>query len=1136
MYTLHKPFVVLPFMPQTISKIVSLFVLLAIVFAFAPSLNAAHTKHKPIVSENGGLLKVSPAKAMQTQTVEKQATAHFQRAEALFDAGKQDSAMMVLRDIVHTAGNEEKEAYFSALLLMAEIHRRGRNFDSAFQLLQRTHAELSRSLPDTSLIWANYYYRLGAAYLSHGDYQEGIDATKRSIELRTSLAGNADSNLVNVYTNLGNGFYILDHFENAHIYFQKAIQLIKLGNIKSKRTKAKCYRNIAICYTSIGDYENARYMLHQAFEHYDGFLQPNDPLWAGLYSSYASMHSKTGFLTESLEYYKKTNAILLQNYDYTHISVGLNLLNQAVVYSALFDYDKAYHYNDLAISIFEQQYDFEHDDLLTSYHNGGVYLKAMGKYEQAAIYLHKSINPNLLNSTNIMAYRNLGVLYHELDQNEEAAIWFRKAMTGSIELYGLNHRQTAVTFVRYGSFLTDMGDFDQAHELLHQAARFLKDVMGASNRDYGLALFNWGANYLEQGNTKEALEVFQQAVAVFSPEVDSSDYLRNPDIEQLVHDPFLLNTIYLKARALHMVYSQTGSEKHLQAASKTYQLSIALLTEMRNAYSSDENRLHITRLTSEILSNAMDCAYEHFNHTPDYHQLQNAFTISEMGKAIVLLGMLHDLKTKQISQLPEDIQTAENGIKHRMHTLEGFIRNERGNNKPDSDKLNKWQTELIHLKNRQDSLMQAIHQRFPDYQAMKFDLTSTSMAQLQSGLASDEAVLSYTLAENDLYVFAIMPDTALFFRKQTGVRFFQLLETMRRQLSGQTLASFSIHDYQQYLTTAYELYQYLVEPVSQQLGSRKLIVVPDKQLAYLPFEALLTNNTAPATIDFVSLPYLFHNHAVRYAYSVTLDQYLHNRKPENTNNKILALAPEYSSIVDENNDDTIDQLMPLPWAVEEVKSLAKSYQTDVYVGELANKQLFNQKAPHYQVLHLAMHATIDDENPMFSKLYFSAENRTKVLETHELYAIHLPAAFAFLGACNSGDGPIQKGEGVMSFARGFLYAGVQSLVMALWEVDDQTASQLVISFYDLASKAYPLDEALQRAKQTYLTTADNLKAHPYYWAGYIQLGDNEPIRLQTVRPYLSAALMISGLLLLLAGIFYVLKNKKLFQRNDSFNK
>ncbi|MDD4373703.1 MAG: CHAT domain-containing protein [Bacteroidales bacterium] len=1091
----------------------------------------AHTKHKPIVSENGALEKVSSSKAMQVQADEKPAKAHFERADKLFDAGKQDSAMIVLRYIVRTAGNEEKEAYFSALLLMAEIHRRARNFDSAYQLLQKTHDELSISLPDSSLIWANYYHKLGSLHVSQADYQKAISALEKSIEMRIHNAGNADTNLVNSYINLGLIYYILDTYNDALIYYNKAIQIIEKGEVRSKSIIAVCYQYSALNYALMGDFENAAFYFDAAKKQYEEYLHKTDLLWAKFYNNYASMLSDEGVLSESLEYYKKAHAILLQNYDYTHISVGLNLLHQAVVYSALYDYDMAYHYNALAINIFEQQYDASHDRVLTSYHNGGVYLKALGKYEQAATYLHKSINPNLLNSTNIMAYRNLGVLYHDLDQNEEAAIWFRKAMTGAIELYGLNHRQTAVTFVRYGSFLTDMGDFDQAHELLHQAARFLKDLMGASNRDYGLALFKWGANYLEQGNTKDALEVFQQAVAVFSPEVDSSDYLRNPDLEQLTHDPFLLNTIYLKARALHMVYSQTGSEKHLQAASQTYQLSIALLTEMRNAYSSDENRLHITRLTSEILSNAMDCAFEHYNHTPDYHQLQNAFTISEMGKAIVLLGMLHDLKTKQVSQLPEDIQTAENGIKHRMHTLEGFVRNERGINQPDLFKLNKWQTELILLKNREDSLMQAIHQQFPDYQAMKFDLPSTSLALLQSGIASDEAVLSYTLAENNLYVFAIMTDTAFFFRKQTGEGFFQLLETMRRQLSGQMLASYSIHDYQEYLTTAHELYRYLVEPVSQHLGTRKLIIVPDKQLAYLPFEALLTNKTAPATIDFVSLPYLFHNHVMRYAYTVTLDQYLHNRQPESTNNKMLALAPEYSAIVVENNNDTINKLMPLPWAVEEVKSLAKSYQTDVYVGGLANKQLFNQKAPHYKVLHLAMHATIDDENPMFSKLYFSAADRIEVLETHELYAMRLPAAFAFLGACNSGDGPIQKGEGVMSFARGFLYAGVQSLVMALWEVDDQTASRLVVSFYDLASKAYPLDEALQRAKQTYLATADNLKAHPYYWAGYIQLGDNEPISLQTYNPYRRIAYMIIGLIMLLAGVVYMLKRKKLFSKH-----
>jgi len=213
-------------------------------------------------------------------------------------------------------------------------------------------------------------------------------------------------------------------------------------------------------------------------------------------------------------------------------------------------------------------------------------------------------------------------------------------------------------------------------------------------------------------------------------------------------------------------------------------------------------------------------------------------------------------------------------------------------------------------------------------------------------------------------------------------------------------------------------------------------------------------------------------------------------------------------------------LLPLPWAVEEVEQLSKAYKSDAYSGPLATVGLFKQKAADYNVLHLAMHTTIDVENPMFSKLYFSHDGDSAcygVLETHELYKMRLNAAFAFLGACNTGDGQMLHGEGVMSFARGFFYAGIQSLVMTLWEVDDLTASQLVYSFYDFVAKGYPLDEALRNAKQTYMASADNLKAHPYYWAGYVQIGSNDPIRLSSRNSFWVYAPFLA--LLLVLGYF-----------------
>ncbi len=80
--------------------------------------------------------------------------------------------------------------------------------------------------------------------MSHGDYQEGIDATKRSIELRISLAGNADTSLVSVYNNLGNGFIYLDDYANAKIFYLKAIEVIKQGIIKSEKKPKLCATGI----------------------------------------------------------------------------------------------------------------------------------------------------------------------------------------------------------------------------------------------------------------------------------------------------------------------------------------------------------------------------------------------------------------------------------------------------------------------------------------------------------------------------------------------------------------------------------------------------------------------------------------------------------------------------------------------------------------------------------------------------------------------------------------------------------------------------------------------------------------------------------------------------------------------------
>jgi CHAT domain-containing protein len=171
-----------------------------------------------------------------------------------------------------------------------------------------------------------------------------------------------------------------------------------------------------------------------------------------------------------------------------------------------------------------------------------------------------------------------------------------------------------------------------------------------------------------------------------------------------------------------------------------------------------------------------------------------------------------------------------------------------------------------------------------------------------------------------------------------------------------------------------------------------------------------------------------------------------------------------------------------------------------------------------------MHALIDDENPMYSRLVFTQGIDTLEdgnLHTFELYNMKLNHDLAVLSACNTGYGKLQKGEGIMSLARAFSYAGVPSVVTSQWQVNDQSSFELMDLFYEYLTKGLSKDEALQKAKIDYLQNTNGLTAHPYFWATHILIGDTTPI--QSSKSNALYYVLILGVMAL-AGVIY--KNLK----------
>ncbi|MEE4256061.1 MAG: CHAT domain-containing protein, partial [Bacteroidales bacterium] len=191
-------------------------------------------------------------------------------------------------------------------------------------------------------------------------------------------------------------------------------------------------------------------------------------------------------------------------------------------------------------------------------------------------------------------------------------------------------------------------------------------------------------------------------------------------------------------------------------------------------------------------------------------------------------------------------------------------------------------------------------------------------------------------------------------------------------------------------------------------------------------------------------------------------------------------------------------LVPLRFISTEVGNISEIIECDTYKGYEATEKAFKEKAPSYNILHLAMHTLINDENPLYSRLVFTLNNDTieendGLLNAYEIFNMELNARMAVLSACNTGSGKLRKGEGIMSMARGFIFAGVPSIIMTLWAVEDQAGSIMMSKFYQNLVKGMEIDEALQGAKLQYLAEADQLTAHPYLWSGYVSIGSTKAV-------------------------------------------
>lgn len=962
--------------------------------------------------------------------------------------------------------------------------------------------DLALSLYNKGEVTKNYvigdiYYLKGWLFQRARNVDSAVHYFSKALE--TAIEHNSDSLASLTYRSLGNTSLSKHDYSAALEYYNKSYGVEIQRQNPSETNVAALFQNKGIIFAALDNHDSAKYYFENSLNLKEKIQSPTDPSLATSFLNYSKFLMINGDLTEALSYITKAERIFLFNLAEDHPDLALLYLNKGSVLILLNRFEEALTYLELSYRIKLAQHNPDDLTLIKLYNNMGVVYENLGNYGEAIKFHKSSLASNLDPVEKVKSLRWLASCYANLDSLDKADEYYVAAIIEASKNLGENHWQTAATYHRYGSFLNANDDLQKSLFYLEKSLIGYSAIFGSKNRDVSNVLTSIGLLYENMGEHKTALQYYQKALISFISFFEERDFYINPDLDKIEPDLNIFNALYNKSFSFYNLYKvKSNNFKDIEASFETIGLTVELYQNITSGLDSENSRLLLTSRVNEIYSLAVKVTAEIYNITGDHEYLNLAFEFSEKSKASVLLSLIRETEAMKIGNIPEPIRVKETGIKSEIAQYRNLIFEEKQKTTPNSSKIGQWQTALNNKRLAYDSIIGLLEKEYPEYYNLKYNFDVVSIREIQKKLPKDVVLIEYKLIDSVLYSFIINKEEVklmeVFFEEglvSEVEKFISLMNTFP-DVSNVHQNSMEFAELGNRLYK--KLFPIEISPQSE------LIVIPDDVLGYLSFDALVTDYPKSGQIDFRKIQYLIQSHPISYGYSATLLFRENNAQSRKKN--LLAMAPVYSTDADmPGSKDTLMRdlkklLTPLKYALQEVENISKKFSGKLLTNHEATESNFKAKASDYNILHFAMHTLFDDENPFASKLVFSLEGDTiddGFLNTYEIYNLDLNAELAVLSACQTGVGKLNKGEGIMSLARGFFYAGVPGIVMTLWAIEDVSSAEIVTSFYSYLKSGLKKDHALRNAKLDYLQKANQLQAHPYFWAAYVQIGNSAPL-------------------------------------------
>jgi len=1006
-----------------------------------------------------------------------------------------------------------------------------------FLLLTVTALGLVCLIP-TSELWSQLpdhlreRYKTALRMMGEENYQEAIPELQRLIQEDPQLS-NAYRSLAEAYIYQGDFEAAKDYFEslrqknsqNAYLYYALGRIAFAQNNLNSAITKLKKAIELQPDYAEpyglrggLPEIYNAMKDLDTGAQYFRDLIKANPENACGYYGL-ARIHIKKYELREALDMLSKA----------VELDPQLTLAHQSMIFLLfrLSKYDEVVQRSQELLQLATRLDDFEaiayaammvgncyfqqgdYSLALTFLQNALETAKEIGDKRRqsvclnniAAIYALSANFPKALqyfNESLLLAQRvadkitevqslgNIANVYKDQGDRELASEYYKRALEKA-QQNNFKYEES-LNRVNMAEIYQQRKDFSKAIQHQKRALELATEIGERTLQAY--ILRNFGTLNQDLGKDAEAIDYLRRALAIG---------METRDVQ----------IIWESQAGLGSCYEQQNQP---DLAIKHYKHAIALYDSVRNS-------LDIESLQTSFLEDKYEAYPSIIQLLARSGKLEAAFAYAEKYKAKSLLDLLTKGRNLFNPLLSDSLRVELQEILGQIEEAHQVLSLELAKSHKDQNKMLSLDQKITDFELKRVTLIENLRTRHgPFYQLAAPEILELKEVQRRI-LQNDQALLEYILGADRLAIFVVTQDTVAYSEvplsreqlKSMLIHLSPIFGSERdKQFLNAELADFSI-------PPAHALYQLLIKPIwSHILDTKRLIIVPDDLLYYLPFELLVYDTTGVETpYDFKNAKFLLEQFEISYVSSASLlDPRL--QAPRKPTKVLLALGnpdfdtpkrsePELLASKEPvtKNIARGDFLPSLPNAESEVKAIGAvtgGSNNSLLIGAAANEESFKAEAEDYRILHLATHFLTDDNQPLYCKMVLAQNNQTTedgYLHTYEIFNLRLNADLVVLSACNTGLGKLRKGEGVIGTSRAFLAAGVPSMVVSLWSVDDKSTADIMKNFYKHLKSGMDKAQALRIAKLDYLEFSGNAGIDPFYWAPFILIGDAAPIDFPT---------------------------------------